>query len=112
MKVQKPLVSVLFPVYNGEVYLEEAIHSILDQNYDNFEIIIINDGSIDDSSAVIQNFSDSRIRFYENRTNQGLAFTLNRAINLSKGDYLARQDQDDISLPERFEKQVKFESVE
>ena len=103
-----PLVSVLFPVYNGAYYLEESIQSILDQTYDNFEIIIIDDGSSDDSTSVIQNFSDSRIRFYKNETNQGLAATLNRAINLSKGYYLARQDQDDFSLPQRFEKQVGF----
>ena len=108
LSVRKPLVSVLFPVYNGAHYLEESIQSILNQTYYNFEIIIIDDGSTDDSSTIIQKFSDPRIRFYYNQTNQGLAETLNRAINLSKGDYLARQDQDDISLPKRFERQVEF----
>ena len=89
-------------------YLEKAIQSILDQTYDNFEIIIIDDGSSDDSSSVIRSFSDHRIRFYDNKKNKGLAATLNRAIRLSKGEYLARQDVDDVSLPQRFEKQVAF----
>ncbi len=105
--VNKLQVSVLLPVYNGEVYLEEAIQSILDQTYDNFELVIINDGSTDQSASIIQKFNDSRIRLFTQK-NQGLAAALNRAVNLANGIYLARQDQDDISLPERLEKQVAF----
>ena len=105
--LKKPLISVLFPVYNGSLFLGQAIQSILDQTYDNFEIIIINDGSTDESAAIIQKYKDSRMRYYE-QVNQGLAATLNRAIKLAKGKYVARQDQDDISLPQRFEKQVDF----
>lgn len=102
-----PLVSVLLPVYNGASYLEEAIQSILSQTYSNFECIIINDGSTDESSSIIEKIRDPRIRVY-NQANQGLAATLNRAIELAKGEYLARQDQDDISLAARFEKQIAF----
>jgi glycosyltransferase involved in cell wall biosynthesis len=102
-----PLISVLFPVYNGGVYLEDAVQSILCQTYENIELIIINDGSFDNSVSIIQKFKDHRIQLY-NQTNQGLAATLNRAIKLAKGEFLARQDADDISFPERFEKQVAF----
>lgn len=102
-----PLVSVLLPVYNGVPYLEEAVRSVLAQTYDNFELIIVDDGSTDESGSVIGKFKDPRIRSYE-QENQGLAATLNRAIKLARGKYLARQDQDDISFPLRFEKQVTF----
>jgi glycosyltransferase involved in cell wall biosynthesis len=103
-----PLVSVILPVYNGAPYLEEAIQSILNQTYKNFEFIIINDGSTDNSAQMINKFSnDSRIRLFE-QSNQGLAATLNRGIGLSKGAYIVRQDQDDISYPTRLEKQVSF----
>lgn len=101
------LISVILPIYNGAEYIDEAIQSILNQTYTNFECIIINDGSTDDSASVIKKNMDSRICFYE-QENQGLAATLNRAISLAKGKYVARQDQDDISLPRRFEKQVDF----
>jgi glycosyltransferase involved in cell wall biosynthesis len=107
ISAKSPVISVLFPVYNGSLFIGQAIQSILEQTYDNFEIIIINDGSTDESAAIIQKYKDSRIRFYE-QENQGLAATLNHAIKMSKGKYLARQDQDDISLPQRFEKQVDF----
>ena len=104
---EQPLVSVPFPVYNGAAYLREALQSILDQTYTNFEIIIIDDGSKDESAAIVNRFSDTRIKF-QTQVNQGLAATLNNTISLAKGKYLARQDQDDISLPQRFEKQVAF----
>jgi len=100
-------VSVILPVYNGGKHLYESLGSILSQTYSDFEVIIINDGSTDDSVSVIQKFKDPRIRYHE-QSNQGLAATLNRGIGLSRGRYLARQDQDDISLPKRFEKQVDF----
>ncbi|MHB8171616.1 MAG: glycosyltransferase family 2 protein [Thermincolia bacterium] len=102
-----PLISVVLPVYNGAAYLEEAIQSILWQSYDNFEFIILNDGSTDESASIIQKLKDPRIRYYE-QANQGLAATLNRAVGLAKGKYIARQDQDDVSLPLRLEKQVAF----
>jgi glycosyltransferase involved in cell wall biosynthesis len=102
-----PLISVLLPVYNGAEYLTAAIESILSQTYRNFELIIINDGSHDDSAKIISQFGDSRIRAYL-QNNQGLAASLNRAVQLAKGKYLARQDQDDFSLPQRFQRQVEF----
>lgn len=103
-----PLVSVILPVYNGAQYLEEAIQSILTQTYKNFEFIIINDGSTDNSAQIIGKFlNDPRIRVFE-QSNKGLAATINRGIGLSEGIYIARQDQDDISYPTRLEKQVAF----
>jgi glycosyltransferase involved in cell wall biosynthesis len=102
-----PLVSVLLPVFNGAPLVRVAVESVLGQSYGDFELIVIDDGSTDDSAALIEEFSDPRIRFYR-QSNSGLAATLNRAIALSRGKYLARQDQDDISLPSRFEKQVYF----
>ena len=101
------LISVLLPVYNGGDYVNDAIFSILNQTHENFELIIINDGSTDNSGAIIQNIKDNRIRYYE-QANHGLAATLNRAILLSKGKYLARQDQDDLAHSQRFEKQISF----
>ena len=104
-----PKVSVILPIYNGEKYLGEAIDSILNQTFNDFELVIINDGSTDNSGAILEGYRsrDARIRVYY-QDNQGLAATLNRAISLARGGYLARQDQDDLSLPERFEKQLAF----
>ena len=102
-----PLVSVLLPVYNGVAYIEDAVRSILDQSYGNIELIIINDGSSDDSAKVLDQLTDRRIRTYH-QANVGLAATLNRAIGLARGKYVARQDQDDLSLPQRFQRQVEF----
>jgi glycosyltransferase involved in cell wall biosynthesis len=102
-----PELSVLLPVYNGVSYLREAIESILGQTYTDFELIVIDDGSTDDSLLIIGEFADSRIRVFS-QTNMGLAASLNRAIELAKGRYVARQDQDDISFPQRFEKQMAF----
>jgi len=102
-----PLLSVILPVYNGGKYLHAAISSILMQTYSDFEVIVINDGSLDDSGSTVHSFNDSRIRYIE-QTNQGLAATLNRGIDLAHGVYVARQDQDDISLPYRLAKQVAY----
>ena len=105
--MEAPLVSVLLPVYNGVPYLGEAIESILRQTYQRFELIIVNDGSTDDSAAIIASFDDQRIKYFE-QENLGLTATLNRAITLSSGGYIARQDADDVSFPERLAKQVAF----
>jgi glycosyltransferase involved in cell wall biosynthesis len=94
------------PVFNGEKTLKVAIESVLCQTYSNFELIIIDDGSQDQSLAIIKQFSDKRIRLFS-QTNSGLAKTLNVAILHSNGDLIARQDQDDISMSTRLEKQVK-----
>lgn len=96
-------------VYNGEKYLAEAIESILNQTYKNFELIIINDGSKDNSVEIIKNYmkQDNRIVLID-RENKGLPYSLNEGISVAKGEYIARMDADDISLPTRFEKQVDY----
>jgi glycosyltransferase involved in cell wall biosynthesis len=107
MDTTPPLVSVILPVYNAEPFLKEAMESILQQSYPNFEFIIINDGSKDNSEKTILSFNDPRIK-YHLQENKGLGATLNIALDLCKGKYIARQDQDDISYKDRFKKQVEF----
>lgn len=104
-----PIISVILPVYNAEKYLDEAIQSILDQTFKDFEFIIINDGSTDGSLSIIEKYQniDERIILIT-RENKGLIASLNEGISISKGQYIARMDADDISLPERFAKQVAF----
>jgi glycosyltransferase involved in cell wall biosynthesis len=101
-------VSVLMPVYNASAYVKEAIESILTQSYKDFEFLIINDGSNDASEELILSFKDPRIRYVKNEKNLGLIHTLNKGIDLCKGDYILRMDADDISLPDRIKKQVEF----
>jgi len=103
-----PEVSVVMSVFNGELYLKEAIDSILNQTFTNFEFIIINDASTDNSRAIIENYNDERIRLLDNYNNQGLPQCLNQGIRIANGKYIARMDADDISLPERLKKQVNF----
>lgn len=102
-----PKVSIIMSVYNGDKYLNACIDSIRNQSYDNFEFIIVNDGSNDKTKDILESFSDPRLNIIHQK-NIGLAASLNRAILLSKGKYIARQDADDISLPGRLEKQVEF----
>ncbi|NGP46765.1 glycosyltransferase family 2 protein [Bacillaceae bacterium SIJ1] len=101
-------VTVLMPVYNGAKYLSEAIESILNQTYKEFDLLIINDGSTDNSEEIINRFSDDRIKYIANDKNIGLIRTLNKGICLVRSEYIARMDADDISLPMRLEKQIKF----
>lgn len=105
-----PIVSVIMPVYNSERYLSQAIQSILDQTYQNFELIIIDDGSDDSSWKIVTSFQekDSRIRGIRQLENQGVAATSNHGLDLATGKYIARMDSDDISLPNRLAKQVSF----
>ena len=103
-----PLVTVLMPVYNGKKYLEEVIKSILNQTFRDFEFLIIDDGSTDNSVEIMGLFNDARIRIERNKTNLGLIKTLNKGFGLSKGKYIARMDCDDISLPKRLSVQVNF----
>ncbi|NDW18062.1 glycosyltransferase family 2 protein [Dysgonomonas sp. 216] len=107
---KSPLVSVLIPCYNVETYAEEAIQSILNQTYKNLEIIIINDCSTDNTSSILYNLAktDQRIKVFENESNLKLIDTLNKGITLCNGEYIARMDADDISLPKRIEKEVEF----
>lgn len=103
-----PKVTVIMPVYNGERYLDEAINSILSQSFTDFEFVIIDDGSDDRSWKIMQSIRDSRIRLERNEKNMGLIATLNRGIKLAKGEYIARMDCDDVSLPNRLKIQVMF----
>ena len=107
--IDNPLVSVVMPVYNAQKYLNKAIDSILAQTYKDFEFIIINDGSTDNSLQIIKKYQkkDKRI-IVKNKKNKGIVAALNDGIKLSRGKYLARMDADDISLPSRFEVQVNF----
>lgn len=95
------------PVYNSESYLESSINSILAQTHNNFEFIIINDGSTDSSLNIIKSFNDRRIKLI-NQKNSGISKAINKGISISKGDYIARMDSDDISLKNRLSHQVFF----
>ncbi|MCB2425872.1 glycosyltransferase [Methylophaga pinxianii] len=105
----KPLVSVVMAVFNGGSYLPEAIESILNQTYKEFEFIIINDGSTDDSEKIINHYknTDSRIRVIS-RENKGLVNSLNEGIAIAQSEFIARMDADDVSLPERLSIQYDF----
>lgn len=96
------------PVYNAEKYLKDAIDSIVNQKFTNFEFLIINDGSTDKSKKIIESYNDSRIRFLDNEENSGLARVRNKGITEAKAEYIAWLDADDISHPLRLEKQVKL----
>jgi len=102
----KPVISVIMSVYNGGQHLNGSIESILGQSYDDFEFIIINDGSVDDSLKIIRSYKDRRIHLIS-RENKGLVFSLNEAVGLAKGRYIARQDADDISYHERLDIQIR-----
>lgn len=103
-----PKVTVLMPVFNGEAYLRDAIESILGQTFDDYEFLIIDDGSTDSSPDIVKSFSDPRIRFERYDDHCGTVHALNNGIRLSRGKYIARMDADDISLPHRLENQVRF----
>lgn len=102
-----PKISVVMPTYNAEKYLREAIDSILNQTYGDFEFLIIDDNSTDATREIIKSYNDSRIRLIDGPC-KGIAAALNKGLDEAKGEYIARMDADDISLPERFFEQVAF----
>jgi len=108
--MNQPLVSILMPCYNVGQYVEEAVGSILEQTYRNIEIVAINDSSTDDTGEILRQLAakDNRVKVYENEENFKLIRTLNKGVLLCNGDYVARMDADDIALPERIEKEVRF----
>jgi glycosyltransferase involved in cell wall biosynthesis len=108
MPLNKPLVSIIMPVFNSADYLNEAIDSILEQTFKNFEFLIFNDGSTDKSLEIIKSYNDTRIRSFSSKVNNGYVIHLNKGIELAKGKYIARMDADDISLPTRLRDQVYF----
>ena len=109
-RLMKPEISVIMSVYNGETYLKEAIESVINQTFKNWELICINDCSTDSTNEILAEFAsmDERIKVHTNEVNLKLPTSLNKAISLSSGKYIARMDADDICLPDRFEKQFKF----
>ena len=106
--MKNPKVTVLMSVYNGEKYLNEAIDSILGQTFKDFEFLIVNDGSTDKTAEILESYNDPRIKIINNRKNIGLTKSLNIGLRVAKGEYIARQDADDISMPERLKKEVEF----
>ncbi len=103
-----PKVTVLMSVYNGEKYLHEAIDSIVNQTFRDFEFLIINDASTDRTSEILKSYQDPRIRIINNEKNIGLTRSLNKGLKVAKGEYIARMDADDISTPDRLDKQVAY----
>lgn len=105
-----PKVSVYMPAYNREKYIAEAIDSILNQTFTDFELIIINDGSTDNTAKIISDYAarDKRIKFINNKQNRGIVAASNIGLDVAIGEYIAKMDSDDISLPDRLAKQVAF----
>lgn len=110
MQDKTPKISVIMAVYNGEKYLRESIESILNQTYKDFEFIIVDDGSTDQTGELLKEHqrNDPRVKIITNSQNIGLTKSLNKAIRIAKGRYIARQDGDDVSLSQRLEKQIEF----
>lgn len=108
MSEKNPLISVIMPVYNAEKYLKEAIDSILNQTFEDFEFLILNDGSNDSTIDIINNYTDARIIVLHEPQNRGIVYQLNKGLAVSKGNYVARMDADDISVATRFELQLNF----
>ncbi len=104
-----PLISVIMSVYNDVNNLTYSINSVLNQDFKDFEFLIMNDGSTDETSEILNTYSkDNRIKIFENKKNLGLTKSLNILLNESRGEYIARQDSDDMSLSSRFSKQLAY----
>jgi glycosyltransferase involved in cell wall biosynthesis len=101
-------ISVIMSVYNGMPYLKEAVKSILSQSYRTFEFIIVDDASTDGSWDYLKNIKDERLTLIKNKKNRGLSASLNKALKIAKGKYIARMDADDISKRTRIEAQINF----
>ena len=116
MNIENNKISVLLSTYNNEKTIKLSIGSILDQTYKNFELLIIDDGSEDNTLQICKSFSDSRIKLFKNDSNIGLTKSLNKVSQYATGKYLARQDGDDISLNNRLQKQIavfnKFDNLD
>ncbi len=108
MRESAPKTTVLMPLFNGEQFVREALESILEQTFTDFELLIIDDGSTDASVKIVESYDDPRIRLFNNHENLGVTATLNRGIDLARGEYIARMDCDDISLPARLAEQVTY----
>ena len=108
--MNNPAISVIMTAYNTEKYIKEAIESILNQTFKDFEFIIVDDGSTDNTRLIIEEYAkkDRRIKILYNKKNLGIVKSLNKAIAIAKGKYIARMDSDDVSKLNRLEKQFVF----
>jgi glycosyltransferase involved in cell wall biosynthesis len=106
--MKKPIISIIMPVFNASEFLSKALESVLWQTYSNWELICVNDNSIDNSLQILKAFAkkDKRIKILSNSRNRGIGYSLNKALKQVKGDFIARMDADDIALPDRLEKQL------
>lgn len=102
------LVSVIMPSWNTGEFIAESIKSVIEQTYTNWELIIVDDCSTDDTDTVVSTFNDSRIRYFHNKRNSGAAMSRNKAIKLARGEWIAFLDSDDIWMPKKLEHQIKF----
>lgn len=107
-KISNPKVSVVISTYNDEAYIQEAVDSILNQTIEDIELIVVNDGSTDRTGEILQSIKDERLIILTNDTNKGIAYSRNRAMKISKGDYIAQMDGDDVSLSRRLELQYNY----
>ena len=108
MKDKSKKVSIILSAYNAQDTVGNAIHSILNQTYEDIELLILNDGSNDNTQKIIETFESEKIKVFKNKKNLGLTKSLNILINNSEGEYIARQDADDVSFKDRLEKQIKL----
>ncbi|WP_139827968.1 glycosyltransferase family 2 protein [Marivirga sericea] len=108
MENSSPILSIVMPAYNAGAYIKDAIDSVLNQSFRHFELIIINDGSTDETHKIIMSINDERIKYYKNKKNEGLFFTRNRGLSLSEGKYIAMLDSDDIAIQGKFQYQIDF----
>lgn len=113
IEIKEPTVSIIIPTYNRSKTIKRSINSVLYQTYDDFEIIVIDDGSSDGTDKVIKEFNDSRIKYVRHELNRGASAARNTGIKLSRGKYIAFQDSDDVWVPDKLEKQMNvFKSSE
>ena len=107
-KVVDGLVSIIMPSWNTERFIAEAIQSVIDQTYQNWELLIVDDCSTDNTDEVVASFKDDRIKYFHNEKNSGAALTRNRAMREARGEWIAFLDSDDLWMPEKLEKQIAF----
>lgn len=103
-----PILSIVMPVYNAEPFIRESVSSILLQTFRDYELIVVDDGCTDSSMDIVSSFKDSRIRILKNEKNSGIVFSRNRGLAEAQGSFVAQFDADDIAIPDKFEKQIKF----
>lgn len=102
------LVSIIMPSFNTALYIKESIQSIINQSYTNWELIIVDDCSLDSTEQIVNEIKDKRVIFIKNETNSGAAYSRNKALKIAKGKWIAFLDSDDLWVPEKLEKQIKF----